>query len=173
MSELKLLPCPFCGGEAAPYHVDQCEDEGEPAAFVMCNLCNAQVPWSPGLGAIAAWNRRAFPASGEREGLADHKWLDPECGVHGCQSLVWRSRYEAAINGRRDFRKAFKDTRAAIAVRDEALRQAADRLDNFIAAMSLPIPDAIHMKALRSGLPEVASDLRKALASHPSEGVKA
>ena len=58
MSELKLLSCPFCGGEAAPYHVDQCEDEGEPAAFVMCNLCNAQVPWSPGLGAISAWNRR-------------------------------------------------------------------------------------------------------------------
>lgn len=61
MSELKLLPCPFCGGEAAPYHVDQCEDEGEPAAFVMCNLCNAQVPWSPGLGAISAWNRRPTP----------------------------------------------------------------------------------------------------------------
>lgn len=61
MSELKLLPCPFCGGEAAPYHVDQCEDEGEPAAFVMCNLCNAQVPWSPGLGAIFAWNRRPTP----------------------------------------------------------------------------------------------------------------
>lgn len=61
MSELKLLSCPFCGGEAAPYHVDQCEDEGEPAAFVMCNLCNAQVPWSPGLGAISAWNRRPTP----------------------------------------------------------------------------------------------------------------
>lgn len=71
MSELKLLPCPFCGGEAAPYHVDQCEDEGEPAAFVMCNLCNAQVPWSPGLGAISAWNRRPTPAaSGGDEGAA-------------------------------------------------------------------------------------------------------
>ena len=110
----------------------------------MCNLAQragAMVartwPSPPGTAAPS-------PPAGE-EGLGQTtNGLTPRCGVHGCQSLVWRSRYEAAINGRRDFRKAFQDTRAAIAVRDEALRQAADRLDNFIAAMSLPIPDAIH-----------------------------
>lgn len=41
----------------------------------------------------------------------DHKWFDPECGVNGCQSLVWKARYEAAVNGRREFRKAFRDAR--------------------------------------------------------------
>lgn len=40
------------------------------------------------------------------------KWLDPECGVKGCQSLVWKGRYESAVNGRREFRQAYRETRS-------------------------------------------------------------
>lgn len=43
----------------------------------------------------------------------EHKWFDPECGANGCQSLVWKRRYESAVQGRRDFRRAFKEAREA------------------------------------------------------------
>ena len=75
MSELKLLPCPFCGGEAAPYHVDQCEDEGEPAAFVMCNLCNAQVPWSPDLEPYSHGTAAPRPIRRLWRGRSMRKWI--------------------------------------------------------------------------------------------------
>ena len=58
--------------------------------------------------------------SPSQEALSDRKWLDPECGVEGCQSLVWKARYEAAVNGRRDFRQAYREARAS----QEALREA-------------------------------------------------
>lgn len=45
--------------------------------------------------------------------IFDHKWLDPECVETGCQSLVWKSRYEAAVKGRQEFRQALRDERAA------------------------------------------------------------
>lgn len=31
------------------------------------------------------------------DAILDHKWLDPECGIQGCQSLVLKARYEAAV----------------------------------------------------------------------------
>jgi hypothetical protein len=40
--------------------------------------------------------------------LGEHKWFDPECGANGCQSLVWKSRCESAVKGRKDFRAAYK-----------------------------------------------------------------
>jgi len=40
----------------------------------------------------------------------------------------------------------------------------ADRLDNAIAALSLPIPPALHVKALSGLLPSIAAELRAALA---------
>lgn len=43
--------------------------------------------------------------------IFDHKWLDPECVETGCQSLVWKSRYEAAVKGRQEFRQALRDER--------------------------------------------------------------
>lgn len=46
----------------------------------------------------------------------DHKWFDPECGVNGCQSLIWKGRYESAVRGRQDFRQAY---RAALGDADE------------------------------------------------------
>lgn len=42
------------------------------------------------------------------EALVEHKWLDPECGANGCQSLIWKGRYESATKGRGDFRQAFR-----------------------------------------------------------------
>lgn len=45
--------------------------------------------------------------------IFDHKWLDPECVETGCQSLVWKSRYEAAVKGRQEFRQALRDERQA------------------------------------------------------------
>lgn len=56
------------------------------------------------------------------EALTGHKWLDPECGVNGCQSLVWKGRYEAAVSGRQGFRQAYRVARAQIAAKDAALR---------------------------------------------------
>lgn len=43
--------------------------------------------------------------------MEDHKWFDPECGFNGCQSLVWKGRYESAVKGRSDFRKVYREAR--------------------------------------------------------------
>jgi len=45
----------------------------------------------------------------------NHKWFDPECGQKGCQSLVWKSRYESAVKGRQEFRQAYRESRASVA----------------------------------------------------------
>lgn len=59
MNEIKLLPCPFCGGEAeiqygaCDYNVFQ----------VVCNTeeCQAMVGWADNkYDAAKAWNRRAY-----------------------------------------------------------------------------------------------------------------
>ncbi len=52
---IKLLPCPFCGGErAVGYDFD--------GAFVECAICGALTDHYFTLdAAIAAWNRRATP----------------------------------------------------------------------------------------------------------------
>lgn len=42
-------------------------------------------------------------------GAAEHMWFDPGCAGNGCQSLVWKSRYEAAVRGRQDFRNSYRD----------------------------------------------------------------
>jgi hypothetical protein len=49
---------------------------------------------------------------GRGEAVEDHKWFDPECAVHGCQSLIWKALYESAVKGRQDFRKAFREARS-------------------------------------------------------------
>ncbi len=53
--------------------------------------------------------------------ILDHKWLDPECGIQGCQSLVWKARYEAAVKGRSEFRQAYRAARAATPVPAQAV----------------------------------------------------
>ena len=37
-----------------------------------------------------------------------------------------------------------------------------DRLDNIVAAMSMPTPADIHLKALRQSIPEVKHELKEA-----------
>ena len=50
----KLLPCPFCGGEASVW------DKSRYDICVRCDSCDAQVEWQTTKEkAIAAWNRRS------------------------------------------------------------------------------------------------------------------
>lgn len=56
MSEIKLLPCPFCGGEAIVY-----EDEQYNQYMIGCKNCCAVEPmteWTSKENAIAQWNTR-------------------------------------------------------------------------------------------------------------------
>lgn len=69
-----LLPCPFCGGEATCYHHDEEENGWVHQDWVSCKDedCGAQTCLhATSHEAIAAWNRRDRPASGEREGEVD------------------------------------------------------------------------------------------------------
>lgn len=50
-----------------------------------------------------------------------------------------------------------------MAIDNERVGLALDRLDNLAAALSLPLPASIHVDALRNSLPEVAAELRAAL----------
>lgn len=57
--ETKLLPCPFCGGEAQIIE----SRFGEKGAFVGCIRCLATAKrYSTKAEAIEAWNRRANDA---------------------------------------------------------------------------------------------------------------
>lgn len=56
MSEIKLLPCPFCGGEAIVY-----EDEQYNQYMIGCKNCCAVEPmteWTSKENVIAQWNTR-------------------------------------------------------------------------------------------------------------------
>lgn len=57
MAEIKLKPCPFCGGEA----VTVVDDETETMFGVKCFACGGSIyPEKEFLNeAIEAWNRRA------------------------------------------------------------------------------------------------------------------
>lgn len=44
----------------------------------------------------------------------------------------------------------------------EDLGQAIDRVENLAAALRMPLPDALHVAALRSALPEAARNLKAA-----------
>ena len=52
MSE-KLLPCPFCGGEAELFN------GGPGRAFIMCDGCRCTSDDGTTERIVAAWNRRA------------------------------------------------------------------------------------------------------------------
>ena len=65
--------------------------------------------------------RALAPIAPERP-IEDHKWLDPECGAKGCQSLVWKSLYESAVKGRSDFRQTHRE------IRDRLRAQVAGKL---------------------------------------------
>ena len=59
MSEIKLLPCPFCGGR----NVEAMIDENEYLYlrhFVVCNRCGSTSGrWKNAKLAIEVWNRRS------------------------------------------------------------------------------------------------------------------
>ena len=59
----KLLPCPFCGGEAGLEEVPGSPFTDEPYAWgVGCNECNIGWYKETETEAAAAWNRRAQPS---------------------------------------------------------------------------------------------------------------
>lgn len=70
------------------------------------------------------------PRSAGGDDRGEAKWFDPECGQNGCQSLVWKARYESAVRGRSDFRQALSDARVKlegdVAFLTEVLTQIAD-----------------------------------------------
>jgi Lar family restriction alleviation protein len=54
VTEIKLLPCPFCGSEAETF------EASEDSFSILCTGCGVETPYLPYLTeAIAAWNRRA------------------------------------------------------------------------------------------------------------------
>ena len=58
MAETKLLPCPFCGGEATTYVA---YDDGY---YVCCDECGCGLPvYITEADAIEAWNKRTPPTS--------------------------------------------------------------------------------------------------------------
>ena len=60
MSEMKLKPCPFCGGEAnLKYHVDP-EGKDFDITIVHCTNCSAAICGYGDLLIIRKWNERAF-----------------------------------------------------------------------------------------------------------------
>lgn len=64
--------------------------------------------------------------------LLSNKWLDPECGESGCQSLVWKHRYESAVKGRQDFRQAYREARALPSSASERERRLRDALRDLV-----------------------------------------
>jgi Lar family restriction alleviation protein len=113
----ELLPCPFCGDDKISIKPRSCI--GVPRYFqAECEECAATSHGSFHLdkaGAASEWNTRAQPQAGEAVAskILDHKWLDSECIERGCQSLVWKGRYESAVKGRKDFREAYKEARSS------------------------------------------------------------
>ena len=51
MSEIKLKPCPFCGGEAEMFG-------NESVVFVGCKKCTCITDWDDDISAERGWNKR-------------------------------------------------------------------------------------------------------------------
>lgn len=51
----------------------------------------------------------------------------------------------------------------------EKIGEVVDRLENLIAALSMPIPDSIHVECLRESLPEVKEQLQELLTPQDKE----
>ena len=65
MSEIKLKPCPFCGGEAA-LQTAQFGAEKESRYRIKCTKCPVEIGWDYYSieGCTVIWNRRAKNGSG-------------------------------------------------------------------------------------------------------------
>jgi Lar family restriction alleviation protein len=69
---VRLLPCPFCGGDAEIVHLD--DDDNEGGSCVSCTRCQASgnVEFGFKENFIENWNRRARPQpSGGQDGGGD------------------------------------------------------------------------------------------------------
>lgn len=66
IDDVKLLPCPFCGGEAILL-----KDHKKFGLYVACTVCAACTITGTQPEAIAAWNRRASPAPSQHTGWSD------------------------------------------------------------------------------------------------------
>lgn len=47
----------------------------------------------------------------------------------------------------------------------DALERAADRIENLLCALDLPLPDRLHLQGLRGALPEIRDEIRSTLES--------
>ena len=91
-----LLPCPFCGGEAAvDTRIEDQPDSGYAATCMADEPCAGSAyrtnwSWPTVVEAIAAWNRRAAQPVGEQQNITQVQcphcklWLDFADEVHEC-----------------------------------------------------------------------------------------
>ena len=66
--DTKLLPCPFCGGEAERYTIMEGDEVANVGGDVIsCTKCGASshVEFGEKANLVDAWNRRASPSQGE------------------------------------------------------------------------------------------------------------
>lgn len=115
-------------------------------------------------------DRNAETVPGQIERVMSSKWLDPECGEDGCQSRKWKQLYEQAVQGRRDFRQAYK---AAISTTPEPTEPAGvvglvERFSMQIDAMVLVYSNN-HAAGIEAGhkAKEFAAELIAALRTPP------
>lgn len=69
--DVKLLPCPFCGGEAEIVNIDDGENAG--GSCVSCTRClaSSNVEFEFKENFVSNWNRRASGLHGGEEGLRE------------------------------------------------------------------------------------------------------
>lgn len=86
MSEQKLLPCPFCGGEAELFNLGGFE--------VMCRGCDTNIVGrdTTKVAAITAWNTRTQPSSKATAEQVDSSNFVQTVPDH-CDRIVWRGHY--------------------------------------------------------------------------------
>jgi hypothetical protein len=86
-ADAKLLACPFCGA-------DPVLQENTVGSWVQCSACNASTETTlTGLGARAAWNRRAYVSSGwipVSERLPEGDASVFASGIHSTNGSQWR-----------------------------------------------------------------------------------
>ena len=104
-----LLPCPFCGGEAAATRWD---GEDGPNFMVACDseVCKHSLPFDHLSDAIDVWNTRAAPeTTAERDrlkGLYDEAVMAlvkltticPDCGGRGTVYTMYESEAGRSLN---------------------------------------------------------------------------